>query len=270
MNSETLKWSDQEYLLNDQYKDASNLGARQSLHDRFSTNKYGLHRWIFDLFHLAPNSRILELGCGPGTLWLHNLHRIPDGWDVTLSDFSPGMLQKALQNLGNSGHPFKFQVVDAQAIPFENENFDAVIANHMLYHVPDRAKALSEIRRILRPGGRFYASTIGRAHLRELYDLMEQFDSHLSPWGKRPSEVFLLENGQEQIAQWFSKVDRHRYQDALVITEAEPLVAYVLSGIASSMYVGDKRKEFASFVEQELAWRGVIHVTKDSGLFEAW
>lgn len=270
MDSDTPKWSDQEYLLTEQYHDASNLNARQYLHDRFSTNKYGWHQWVFDQFRLSPDSRILELGCGPGTLWLHNLHRPPEGWDVTLSDFSPGMLKKAQQNLNNNGHSFRFQVIDAQAIPFERESFDAVIANHMLYHVPDRSKALSEIRRVLKPGGRFYASTIGRAHLRELYALMERFDPDLVPWREKPPESFLLENGLEQLGRWFSKVTCHRYKDGLVITDAEPLVAYILSGIASSVYVGDKRRAFAGLVEHELASRGTIYVTKDSGLFEAW
>lgn len=169
------KSSDQKYLLTDQYQNASNLNARQQLHDRFSTNKHGWHRWVFDQFNLSPKSCILELGCGPGTLWLQNVHRIPEGWDITLSDFSLGMLQNAQRNLRPSHRHFKFVVVDAQSIPLEDESFDAVIANHILYHVPDRNKAFSEIRRILKPGRRFYASTNGRDHLRELRELVRAF-----------------------------------------------------------------------------------------------
>jgi len=64
-------------------------------------------------------------------------------------------------------------------------------------------------------------------------------------------------------------VTLHRYADALVITEAAPLVAYILSSITWSPLIGDKTAEFARFVEQELALHGVIRVTKDSGIFEA-
>jgi len=124
------KLSDQKYLLTEQYKNASNLNARFQLHERFSTNKYGWHRWVFDQLHLPPSCRILELGCGPGYLWLKNNDRIPDGWEITLSDFSPGMLQEAQQNLSPSDHPFTFEVIDAQSIPFADESFDAIIANH--------------------------------------------------------------------------------------------------------------------------------------------
>lgn len=268
------KISDQAYLLTNQYQNASNLNARIQLHARFSTNKYSWYRWIFDQLDLSPESRILELGCGTGHLWIENLHRIPESWDITLSDFSSGMLQEVQRNLRDSQRHFEFEVVDAQSIPFEDENFDAVVANHMLYHVPDQTKAFSEIRRVLRPGGRFYASTVGRTHLRELRELMGRFDSNAEPWGGRPpaSGSFRLENGLDQILQWFSRVTLHRYEDALVITEVDPLVAYVLSTATYStlMGMGEKRAEFTQFVEQELALHGAICVTKDSGIFEAF
>ena len=270
-NSAMPTISDQECLLTDQYQDASNLNARIQIHALFSTNKYGWPQWVFDQFDLSPESRILELGCGSGRLWFENLHRIPEGWEITLSDFSSGMLQEAQQNLCDSQRRFEFEVVDAQSIPFEDESFDAVIAKHMLFDVLDRAQALSEMRRVLRPGGRFYASTIGRAHLRELYELLSRFDPHADPWGGHPpAESFLLENGLDQISLWFSRVTLRRYEDALVITEAGPLVAYVLSTAAKSILVGDRLAEFTKFVEQELALHGAIHVTKDSGIFEAF
>jgi ubiquinone/menaquinone biosynthesis C-methylase UbiE len=265
------KMSDQAYLLTKQYQNASNLNARIQLHARFSVNKYDWHLWIFDQFNLAPESRILELGCGPGDLWSQNLNRIPQGWDITLSDFSPGMLQEVQQNLRDSQRHFEFKVIDAQSIPYDDESFDAVIANHMLYHVPDRAKALSEMRRVLKPGGRFYASTIGRSHLQELDQLVSKFAPNAGPFGYRTQpHPFILESSLEEISQWFSRVTLRRYEDALVITEAEPLVAYILSGTWSDAFGDNKRTEFTKFVEQELARQGAIHVTKDSGVFQAF
>jgi ubiquinone/menaquinone biosynthesis C-methylase UbiE len=266
------KISDQTYLLTDQYQNASNLDARIQLHARFSTNQYGWHLWVFDQFHLPPQSRLLELGCGLAYLWLENLHRLPEGWDIILSDFSPGMLQQAQQNLHKGHRHFEFEVIDAQSIPFDDESFDAVIANHMLYHLPDRAKALSEMQRVLKLGGRFYASTIGRTHLQELGQLVNKFDPTAGPFGhRRQAHPFILENGLDEISPWFSRVTLHRYEDALKITEAGPLVAYILSGIMWSDILDDnQRAAFTKFIEQELARQGAIHVTKDSGLFEAF
>ena len=99
---------------------------------------------------LPADARILELGCGSGLLWKSSIDRIPAGWKITLSDLSPGMLDAAWRNLVVTGRTFQFKEIDAQSIPFEDETFDAVIANHMLYHVPDRGKALAEIKRVLK------------------------------------------------------------------------------------------------------------------------
>jgi ubiquinone/menaquinone biosynthesis C-methylase UbiE len=128
-----------------QYSNASNLNARIELHKRFSTNKYGWSNWVFDQLDFDGKKRILELGCGNGDVWRSNIQRKPANIHVILSDFSNGMLETAKQSLVDVSNGFKFQVIDAQSIPYENESFDMVIANHMLYHVPDRKKALSEI-----------------------------------------------------------------------------------------------------------------------------
>ena len=62
-------------------------------------------------------------------------------------------MQEAEQSLLHTDLKFTFGKIDAQSIPYEKDSFDAVIANHMLYHVPDLARTLSEIRRVLRPEG---------------------------------------------------------------------------------------------------------------------
>ena len=207
--------ADQTYL-KQQYQDASNLNDRIQIHVRFSTNSYRWHPWVFDQIDLPQHALVLELGCGPGWLWKDNLGRIPTGWQITLTDFSPGMLEEARRNLAGD-RAFAFEVVDAQAIPYADSRFDAVIANHMLYHVPDRARALAEIRRVLKPGGRFYATTIGETHLRELYDLATRFDPALIGWGGGPAHSFRLESGAAQLAPFFDRVAIRRYDDALVV-----------------------------------------------------
>jgi SAM-dependent methyltransferase len=183
-----------------------------------------------------------------------------------LADLSLGMLQEARQNLGGSLGEFTFVEADAQAIPFPDTSFDGVIANHMLYHVPDRETALAEIRRVLRPGGHLYAATNGQAHMREVRDWVQRWVPDTQRW----SFAFSLETGQEQLERWFPSVTLHRYEDTLVVTEAEPLIAYVRSGYAGSAVSGDPLTELTAFVRQELAAHGAIRITKDTGLFEAW
>ncbi len=263
---------DQSYLRDHQYRDASNLDARIALHRRFSTNDYPFTRWEFDHYvdpaaGLPERARVLELGTGPATLWRENLPRVPSGWSITLTDLSPGMLEEARQNLGDAAERFNFQEVDAQALPFGDEAFDAVIANHMLYHVPDRPLAIREIARVLGPGGRLFAATNGSGHVQFLRDLRKKFGRE--DWSRVSSREFTLENGGEQLAPFFVQIEIDRFESALLVDEVEPLVAYVQS-------MEEDARETAvatalrAFVEQEMAARnGTIRIENNTGMFTA-
>lgn len=262
------KFTDQHYLKSDQYKDSSNLEARIELHRRFSTNPYGWCRWVFDaLLKLPANARILELGCGPGLLWKENAGRIPAGWNIILSDLSPGMLDAAWRNLVVIGRAFKFEGIDAQSIPYPEETFDAIIANHMLYHVPDRPKAIAEIQRVLKPAGHLFATTIGRNHLKEMADWLRQvsienrFESSGSP--------FTLENGLDQLQEFFSHVMVSRYTDELHVTDVEPILAFLRSTSHAKELSEEGLMQLQQDLEKELQEKGQIFISKDSGLFEA-
>ena len=262
------RFTDLHYLTADQYRDSTNLDARVEIHRRFSINPYGWFRWVFDKLEMLPQkTRILELGCGSGQIWRICVDRVPKGWVVTLSDLSQGMLDAAWRNLVVTGHAFKFEQIDAQSIPYDDETFDAVIANHMLYHIPDQPKAIAEIKRVLKPNGRLFATTVGDNHLKELNDWVER----ATHWDYRPFgiDLFTLENGFSRLEPFFQRVNLYRYEDSLRITEIKPLMAYIRSGIrlsdlSESIFV-ELERDLISQLKQE----GALVVTKDSGLFEA-
>jgi ubiquinone/menaquinone biosynthesis C-methylase UbiE len=268
---------DQKSLVTNQYRCADHLNARIELHQRFSTHRGDWFRWVFDHFGFPPQARLLELGCGPGLLWQRNLDRLPPGWQVILSDLSNGMLQSAVAAL--QGHPqLIFRVLDAQLLPFEEGSLDGVIANHMLYHVPNLERALQEIWRVLRPGGRLIAATNGLDHLQEIFQLAagyaplaQALDPQYQAAG-RQGLTFSLENGEPLLAGRFSTVRRRLYPDSLAVTQAQPLVDYILS------WIGDERekwtpqalKDFVEYIQAQIdRSQGSLMITKSSGLFEA-
>ena len=259
-----------------QYGDAANLDARISLHQRFGAAEEPLPRWIFGQLDGPPDARILELGCGPGLLWTENRGRVPDGWSVTLTDASAGMVREAEGRLGPD-HRFRFLVADAQEIPFRDGTFDAVLANHMLYHVPDVSRALSEAARVLRPDGRLYAATNGEGHMRELGPMRHVLDpSHPTDAATKELPAFSLENGGAQLSRLFSEVSLKRREGALLVTEAEPLLEYLLSGATADAAAGEPAAEFRRRVsaltarlKNELDLHGAIRITTDPGLFVA-
>ncbi|MEO7002724.1 MAG: methyltransferase domain-containing protein [Ktedonobacterales bacterium] len=264
--------NDQAYLRNEQYRDASNLNARIALHANYSVNPANWQRWVFDHLLAALGTTepraVLEIGCGPAQLWVENTDRIPSVWDVTLADFSDGMIAAARDHLAAADHAFTYQVADVQELPFADASFDAVIANHMLYHVPDRPRALAQIRRVLRPGGALFAATNGVDHLKELDALFTQFVPQVG--GRvRFSEAFTLENGEAQLRQVFPAVTLDTYEDGLVVTDVEPLMAYIRSMGDVRLLTDDLQRELKGYLTQQIASHGAFRITKSTGLFVA-
>jgi ubiquinone/menaquinone biosynthesis C-methylase UbiE len=185
---------------------------------------------------------------------------------VILSDFSIGMVSEARNSLMD--RQFSFAVCDVGAIPHDDNYFDAIIANHFLYHVRDRVSALKEIRRVLKLGGRFYATTVGDTHLGELSELVRRFHT---PARKFIPETlaFTLDNGKSQLASVFPEVRVMRQNNDLKVTEVEPLANYILSCIDYGIDT-DQRDDLFSFIQLELRQNNSeIFIHKDSGLFEA-
>lgn len=137
----------------------------------------------------------------------------------------------------------------------------------MFYHVPDRARALSEISRVLMPDGTFYAATNGSGHLQELRKLKERFG--LPTASSLSTKGFTLENGFEQLTPWFGEVSMARYEDSLCVTETKPLIAYIRSKVGSSDEVNDKLLSMAQHIERQLAHSGSIATRKSTGIFTA-
>jgi ubiquinone/menaquinone biosynthesis C-methylase UbiE len=262
-----LRNTDANYLREQQYATSQNLDARIAIHQRFSTNKYGWMRWLFEQIDFADGARVLELGCGTGKLWQENGDRLPPHLSATLSDFSAGMLESAQRAIGAQA-TFDYRVIDAQDIPFDTATFDIVIANHMLYHVPDRQRALREIRRVLKPSGRFYASTIGAQHMQDLHDLLTVFDPTLPNINTFAGVDFRLDNGADQIQQVFAQVERRDYLDNLIVTQAQPLMDYILS-MSRAMVPPAQQPCLLELIEQRIKRNGSIFIRKEQGVFIA-
>jgi SAM-dependent methyltransferase len=135
--------------------------------------------------------RVLEVGAGPGEL----AERIQGelGATVVAVDISPRMVELA------RARGVDARVGDVQDLPFADGEFDCAVAAWMLYHVPDVPRALSELARVLRPGGRLVAVTNSHRHLAELYDLVGQ---------RRPSYPFSAEDGEACLLPHFARVER--------------------------------------------------------------
>ena len=248
-----------------QYANDMNLSIRIQLHIKHSTNKQGLTPWLFERYSFEENYRILELGCGNGAQWNCRIENLPSGCKLVLSDLSEGMVSSVKEKYSQYDN-VSFAQIEIQSIPFESDSFDIVIANHMLYHISDLDKALSEVKRVLKPSGYFYATTNGNGGMRTfLRDAMKHHNIATQVFNKEWS--FALQNGKDILERHFSSVERIDYEDSLAITETQDLIDWLMSTLSIASYSEENIHELHNYFEEIRVRDGAINIPKECGLF---
>lgn len=251
----------------DQYRDSGNLASRQRLHQTASTASVPWHRFVFHHLLKAPeDSRVLEVGCGPATLWVENAGHIPASWHITLTDQSSGMVDAAVATVKDLRPSILVHAAEVTALPFSENRFQMVVANHMLYHVTERARALAEIARVLVPGGLLVAATNGPGHMIELKQLVPMSSKGRGFLGA--SSPFDLENGPAQMQPWFAAVRVSRHHNRLLVRDPQLVVDYLQSVSAEPMSEGAKARIRAR-ISREIAERGCFAIHPEAGVILA-
>lgn len=265
-----IKILEDEKELLQQYMDSSNLDASIKLQDRFSSNRHGWYKWTFNNIKLDKKYKVLEIGCGNGALWSKNINLLDKDISITLTDVCEEMINSAKKSLSNYSDIFDFQIVDPYNIPFENESFDLVIANHILFYMKDVDKVLNEIKRVLKVGGYFYSSTIDSKNMKELESLVKGFNSNIKISEEKISSNFGLENGEGILSKHFCQIKKYLYEDKLVINDAKGILEYIYSIPGNIIELIDtKKKDFEKYVDSNINKHGNIYITNNQVLFES-
>jgi demethylmenaquinone methyltransferase/2-methoxy-6-polyprenyl-1,4-benzoquinol methylase len=142
------------------------------------------HQWrqrAVDRAEVGPGSDALDICCGTGDLALELRRRIgPDG-RVVGSDFSEPMLELARRKSGEEGLPVEFGWADALDLPYGDASFDAVTIGFGARNLADLPKGLSEMARVLRPGGRLVILEITRPQREPLASFYSLWFDRLVP-----------------------------------------------------------------------------------------
>ena len=210
------------------YATDRNLRVYEETHAKYCVPQVDLFRWTLDTVSWSGDEVILDIGIGRGSHYSCLMADQP-GVSYFALDSSPYLLRN---------HPCGAELLaqgDAVKLPFADDSFDVVMANHVLYHMSDIDGCLAEIKRVLKPAGRILAATDSLHTLPELQVLIRRAIVLLSQNGAQAAppalhcDAFALENGTRILARHFYAVVRHDLPCQLVFDDVEPAMAYLES-----------------------------------------
>ena len=244
-----------------QYASSGGLNTRIAFHDRYSVNRTGFGNWILSNCEIPEGAKVLELGCGTAAMWAGRDDLIAGCGLLMLTDLSEGMLSAARAAIGERKN-VAYAPADIQDIPFEDGSFDAVIANSMLYHVPDVKKGIREVRRVLRDRGVFYCATYGERNFTDVLAQWFELDGEVFT----PNRNFTMQNGEALLRTAFADVEARSYEDSLRISDVDDLIGYLRS-LVSLKAIGDLPVRRIREILLKHACGGTIELPKEYGMF---
>ncbi|HYK70680.1 MAG TPA: class I SAM-dependent methyltransferase [Streptosporangiaceae bacterium] len=258
--------TDRGYLTGIQYRDDTNLAARQAIY-RHQEPRIDLVASVLDLAGLTGQEIVTEIGCGNGP-YLAGLSRRGHMGRLLGVDLSPGMLATTRAAVPSAA----VTVGDAQRLPLSDGAADVVLAPHMLYHVPDRAAAIAEFRRVTKPGGRLLVTLNGTDHVAELGELAAGAAAALGLPDRgiraeyQANLWMTLDAGQQLLSGSFETVERHDFVGQLVLPGPEPVARYIASMRATQAMPDAAAFTTAAVDRIPFGRDGTFRVTTHTGL----
>lgn len=160
--------------------------------------------------------RVLEVGCGIGDV-TERMQRELDP-DLVATDLSPRMAELTARR------QVKACVADIEHLPFAGDVYSCVVANRVLYHLPDLDRGLAQIVRVLRPGGALLAVTYSEEHLGELADVVGE---------RLVASTFSAEAATEALERQFDNVEREDVCGTARFETVDDVRAFLSQGFGS-------------------------------------
>lgn len=257
-----------------QYADSEKLHIRQEAHRLYSERPGNFMEWVLDQLDPQPGERIADIGSGHGVY--HPFLARRDARIVAV-DASLGMLAEADANARRDALPVAVVQASAEHLPLADGCCDRLMANHMLYHVPDKIAALREMRRVVKAGGRLVFTTNSADNGARMTQLHAEAAAELGLQADNRSPIaeFTLESGEPLVRSVFPNTRLVLWADAFLFPTADTFLAYYASMRIDALMDGPGDGSHRSALLEIVARKaqaiidaeGVLRMSKTSGCF---
>lgn len=224
MSDDPTGWSsrlDNPVLVQWEYASEERLRTRNAIyHDLLEGAN--AEQMIYDAVAEVSPSRVLDIGCGTGELAERIAREL--GVEVVVADLSPRMVHLARER------GLEARLADIEDLPFADGEFDCVVAAWVIYHAPDRDRAIRELARVLRPGGRLVAAAMAEDNLAEVWLLLGE------SWER--TLTFDRENGAAQLEPYFERVERRDADGTVVFPTSDAIRVFVAASMTRAHLSG--------------------------------
>lgn len=263
-----------------QYIKSDNLEKRINIHE-YSTSDVNWYDYLIDKCDIKEGMNILDIGCGNGMLWYRERNGLPENINIYLVDNSKAMIDAARQiHFGekdfynNKKIKFHYLICDAPSInelsEMNSKKFQRIMANHMLYHIEDseRRSLLSVVNDMLTDDGKFVASTIGKNHMKEIFELAKEYDKNVKvpEWFSRG---FNLENGKEQLDEFFTDIKMFYHDNNLMVPDWQAIYDYLCSLPEIEKVMRKNKEAGVKFLKDRVTESEPFFISKNTGVFVA-
>jgi ubiquinone/menaquinone biosynthesis C-methylase UbiE len=236
------------------YQETTNdLLARIDIHKKYGSRD--IDEWMLHILNPQKGTNILDVGCGAGKQCFLFYKALEGEADITGGDVNRELLEKARQDNDKIGNRIKFIDLDFnQRFPIDDNLFDLVTSCFAIYYSDDIPFTISEMHRVITPGGRLFTTGPMPENKTLFYDII--FEATQKPIPPMPGSSRYSSLIYKAIQALFTKVELHIFENPLVFKAVDPFLAYTRASLS------EDRKLWKSLFEESGGFENVMDEIK--------
>jgi len=212
------------------YQETTNdLLTRINIHDAYGSRD--IDKWMLEVLSLKQGMDILDVGCGAGKQCFSFLTQLNGKAQITGTDVSEELLNKAREENAKLGNRVTFDKMDFnKEFTFPEGTFDLVSCCFAIYYAEDIPFTIKEMHRVLKPGGQLFSTGPMPENKRMFYDIIQEATGKTIP--PMPGSSRYASEILDSVKSEFSHVDLHIFENPLTFPEVEPFIAYTRASLS--------------------------------------